>query len=184
MKRHLSILACMAISSVLLIGCSNASNSISKTVKETTPTENSAKEIVLSNSPDSTNWKPTNYKTVNNFNGVTMTLKKETLSGNGLTVIFQNKSDKLCTYGEHFWLEKKINGKWYQVPISIKDNYAFTDIGYDVASRHESEWKVNWNWLYGSLDTGEYRIIKDALDFRKTGDYSTYFLTTEFTINQ
>jgi hypothetical protein len=174
--------ACMAISSVLLIGCSNASNGISNAVKENTPADNPAKVTVLSNSLDSTNWKPTEFKTVNNFNGVTLTLKKETLSDKGLTVIFQNKSDKLCTYGEHFWLEKKINDKWYQVPVSIKDNYAFTDIGYSVASGQESEWKVNWNWLYGSLDAGEYRIIKNALDFRKTGDYSTYFLTAEFTI--
>jgi hypothetical protein len=172
----------MAISSVLLIGCSNANNSISKTVKENKLTDNPAKVTVLSNSPDSTNWKPTDFKTVNNFNGVVMTLKKETISGNGLTVIFQNKSDKLCTYGEHFWLEKKINGKWYQVPVKIKDNYAFTDIGYSVAPGHESEWKVDWSWLYGSLDTGEYRIIKNVLDFRKTADYSTYFLTAEFTI--
>lgn len=181
MKKFLSF-ACMIISSFVLIGCNNASNNISDTVKENIPTENYVKETVLSNSPNTTDWKPTDYKTVNNFDGVTMIVKKETLSSNGLTVIFQNKSDKLCTYGEKFWLEKKINGKWYQVPVSIKDNYGFHDIGYEVASGHESELEVDWNWLYGILDIGEYRIIKDALDFRKTGDYSTYFLTAEFRI--
>ena len=131
-------------------------------------------------SPDTTGWKPTD-KTVNNFDGVTMNVKKETISGNGLTIKIQNKSNKLCEYGEKFWLEKKINGKWYQVPV-IKDNYAFTDIGYDVVSGHESEWNVDWNWLLGSLDSGEYRIIKDVLDFRNTGDYSAYFLSAEFII--
>jgi len=45
------------------------------------------------------------------------------------------------------------------------------------------EWKVDWSWLYGSLDTGEYRIVKDILDFRKTGDYDKYYLAAVFLIS-
>ncbi len=130
-----------------------------------------------------TDWKPTIYETVNNLDGVTMIAKEGTVSSTGMTVIFENNSDKQCTYGEYFLLEKKIEGKWYQVPVVLDGNYGFIDIGYGLASSDVSEWDVDWSWLYGNLDNGEYRIVKDILDFRKAGDFDTYHLTVEFTVD-
>ncbi|MGO4890647.1 immunoglobulin-like domain-containing protein, partial [Anaerobacillus sp. MEB173] len=54
---------------------------------------------------------------------------------------------------------------------------------YDLSSSDVKKWTVDWDWLYGSLDTGEYRIVKDILDFRSTGDYDKRHLTAEFTID-
>ena len=66
-------------------------------------------------------------------------------------------------------LEKKIKGDWYQVPTII-DEYGFNDIGYDLTPSSEAqEFKIDWDWLYGKLDPGEYRLIKNILDFRGTG---------------
>ncbi len=112
-----------------------------------------------------------------------MIVKEGTVSSTGLTVIFENNSNKQCVYGEDFWLEKKIKGRWYQVPVALDGNYGFSSIGYDLASSDVKEWTADWDWLYGSLDTGEYRILKDILDFRKAGDYDKYHLTAEFTID-
>ncbi|NLC06646.1 MAG: copper amine oxidase N-terminal domain-containing protein [Syntrophomonadaceae bacterium] len=131
---------------------------------------------------ESTEWEPTIYTTVNNLDGVSMTVKEGTASSTGLTVEFKNNSSSQCIYGEHYWLEKKINGSWYQVPVIIDGNYGFNDIGYNLAAGAKGEWAVDWNWLYGSLDTGEYRLVKDILDFRGPGEYDTYYLTGEFTI--
>lgn len=111
-----------------------------------------------------------------------MFIKEGTVSPTGLTVLFENNSDKRWIYGEYFLLEKKMKGKWYQVPIALEENYGFRDIGYDLDSSDVREWTVDWDWLYGSLDTGEYRIVKDILDFRKAGDYDKHYLTAEFTI--
>ena len=111
-----------------------------------------------------------------------MTVKKGTASSTELTVAFENNSNSQCIYSEYFWLEKKINGRWYQVPVAIDGNYGFNDIGYDLASGDDGEWAVDWDWLYGSLDTGEYRIVKNILDFRGSGEYDTYYLTADFTI--
>ncbi|WP_246552286.1 M56 family metallopeptidase [Vallitalea pronyensis] len=130
-----------------------------------------------------TDWEPTTYETVNNFDGVTMTLKEGTASSISLTLVIENNSSSYCTYGEYFWLEKKINGSWYQVPVAIDGDYAFHDIGYDLASGDNRELKVDWGWLYGDLDNGEYRIVKDILDFRSTGDYDKYYLTAGFTVD-
>jgi hypothetical protein len=51
-----------------------------------------------------------------------------------------------------------------------------------LASGDASEKVVDWNWIYGSLDAGEYRLVKDISNFRGTGDYDTYYLAAEFTI--
>lgn len=135
------------------------------------------------NITDKTNdWKTTTNETVNNFFGVSMTIKEGTVSSIGLIVVFENISEKKCIYGEHFLLEKKISGRWYQVPVAIDGDYGFNDIGYVLDSGDNREWKVDWNWLYGSLDIGEYRIVKDILDFRDTGDYDKYYLAAEFTV--
>ncbi|MCK9857469.1 immunoglobulin-like domain-containing protein [Paenibacillus sp. ATY16] len=154
---------CIVFCLILIVGCSNANEG-------TTTGEN-------------TNWEPSKYETVNDLNGVTMIIKKGTVNSTGLTVVFENNSGKQCTYGEFFSLEKKIEGRWYHVPVTIDGNYAFNDIGYGFGSSNVSEWTVDWKWLYGKLVTGEYRIVKDILDFRKAGDYDKYYLAAEFTIN-
>ena len=161
-KKYLYLLVCMALILIILIGCG---------------TENTDQPAVT------TDWKPTTYETVNNFEGVTMTVKEGTASPAGLTIVFENNSESQCIYGEYFLLEKKISGNWFQVPVAIEGNYGFNDIGYDLASGEDSEWEAIWDWLYGSLGTGEYRIVKDVHDFRGTGEYDTYYLAAEFTID-
>lgn len=177
MRKHLCLFICMATCLTLLAGCKVNDNSISAV-----NAENAIIEKASSQSADATDWKPTTFETVNNFDGVTMTVKKRTASATKLTVVLENNSSSQCTYGEYFELEKKINEIWYQVPVTIEGNYGFNSIGYDLSSGDDREWAVDWNWLYGSLDAGEYRIVKDILDFRGTGDYDTYFLSAEFTI--
>jgi hypothetical protein len=127
-------------------------------------------------------WEPTIYETVNTLDGITMIVKEGTVSATGLIVTLENNSDKRCVYSEDFLLEKKIEGKWYQVPI-IPESYGFDEPGYELDSSNVSDWTVDWEWLYGSLDIGEYRIVKGILDVRKPGDYDEHHLTAEFTID-
>jgi hypothetical protein len=164
------------IISVILTGCRNYGSSVSAALKESAVTKTASTQPA-----DTTDWKPTTFETLNNFEGVTMSVKEGAVSPSKLTVVFENKSSSQCIYGEPYWLEKKIDGAWYQVPVAIK-SYGFTSIGYILAPGDKSEWTEDWNWLYGNLDAGEYRIVKDILDFRKTGDYDTYYLAAEFSI--
>ncbi|MGD6843071.1 immunoglobulin-like domain-containing protein [Bacillus infantis] len=109
-----------------------------------------------------------------------MTAKEGTVSRTGMTVILQNHSDKQCIYGEDYRLEKNIGGDWYQVPFAEDGDHAFTGIGYDLGPSDVKEWNVNLEQFYGDLDTGEYRIVKEVLDFRESGDFDVYNLTAEF----
>lgn len=176
MKRYPGLLICMLMGLVLMAGCGdNSSISSGGSEKNTGKT-------VSGSSAESSDWKPTLYETVNDLDGVVMTVKKETVSCTGLTVVFANSSKQQGIYGEYFCLEKKINGKWYQMPVII-DNYGFDDIGYELAAGDNREWTVEWDWLYGSLNAGEYRIVKDVLKLRSPGDHDTFYLAAEFAVS-
>jgi hypothetical protein len=125
---------------------------------------------------------PTDYDAVNNLESVAMAVREETVSPTGLTLTLVNNSDRQCIFGEHYVLEKQVNQSWHQVTVAVEGDYGFVDIGYDLSPGEENKWDVDWKWLYGSLEAGEYRIIKDILDFRATGDYDTYYLAAEFII--
>lgn len=135
-----------------------------------------------SHSDTSSDWELTPHDTVNQLENMNMTIKKGTVSKTGLTVVFQNHSDKDYLYGEFFSLEKKIDGEWYEVPVIFEGEYGFNTIGYDLAANSEQEWSIEWDWLYGPLDVGEYRIIKDILEVKEPGDYQEYILAAEFSI--
>ncbi|GAE37212.1 immunoglobulin-like domain-containing protein [Halalkalibacter akibai] len=160
MKRYGRLLFCMAMSLLVLAGCGSSSNNLKET-----------------------DWEPTIYESVNTLDGVSMTIKEGTVSSTELTLILENNSDKQCIYGESYLLEKNIEGNWYQVPVTLDGEYGFVDIGYELNSSDVKEWPVDWAWLYGSLNKGHYRIVKDILDFREAGDYDHHYLTAEFIID-
>lgn len=178
MKKYISLFLCTVISFTLLIGCGNQGDSNSNIGTESKTEETNPNKLT-----ETTDWKPTKYDTVNNFEGVTMTVKDGTASSTSSTVILKNKSSNEFIYGEYFSLEKKINGSWYEVPVVI-ENYGFNSIGYNLASGEDSEWTVDWKWLYGSLGAGEYRIVKDILKFRSPGKHDTYYFAAEFAISE
>ncbi|SHN84894.1 immunoglobulin-like domain-containing protein [Desulfitobacterium chlororespirans] len=177
MKKYSCLLLCtVAIGLTFLSGCASAGGSSAAGTNTIIKTDSGQ---VL----ETTDWEPTTYEIVNNFEGVTMGVKEGTVSLTGLTLNFSNSSDKQCIYGDYFLLEKKVKETWYQVPTII-DNYGFHSIGYDLAAGGNGERKVDWSWLYGKLEPGDYRIVKDILDFRGTGDYEKYYLAAEFSVDE
>ena len=113
---------------------------------------------------------------------VSMSVKSVTPSG--LTVYFRQydkRDTEELTYGEGYQLERFNGTDWEEVP-QIIDNGAFNDIGYILPSEGESEIEINWEWLYGMLSPGKYRITKTIVDVRKVGNNPLYFLKSEFLI--
>ena len=64
-------------------------------------------------------------------------------------------------YGEWYKIEKQKDGNWYDVKTVIKD-YGFNEIGYLPNESSEVEFNVDWEWLYGKLPTGKYRLLKQV----------------------
>lgn len=162
MKKYLYLIITMTISLLFLFGCNN---------------ENS-----LGKSNETSDWKETTYETYNNLDNVFMTAKEGTVAPNKLTLVIENNSNNNCIYGEFFLLEKKVNEIWYQVPVAISEDYGFDSIGYELNPGDRNEVKIDWEWLYGSIGSGEYRIVKDVLKAKPSGGYDTYYLAAEFII--
>lgn len=102
--------------------------------------------------------------------GVSMDLSDITPSG--ATVHFYRYNTENAgevSYGESFVLEKESEGKWESVP-SIIEEAAFTDIAYVIPENDTSELETNWEWLYGKLSPGTYRIRKTVLNSKDAGN--------------
>lgn len=117
---------------------------------------------------------------VNSLAGVSLEIKEDTLSNKGLTVSVSNKSEQRLMFGSYYCVEKEIDGRWHQIPyIEQEHDVAWNDIGYEVPKGSSYEFDINWEWLYGALKAGEYRIIKNAVDY----DNSTeYYFAVEFSL--
>ena len=85
------------------------------------------------------------------------------ISLTGATIIIKDTNDDNYTYGEWYVIQKEENGKWYNIPTKVKE-FGFNDIGYEVDENNEVKFVIDWEWLYGELQTGSYRIIKEAHD--------------------
>ena len=58
----------------------------------------------------------------------------------------------------------------------------WTDEAWIISKDSVTEWEVNWEWLYGALSEGKYRIGKEIMDFRGTGDYDKAIYFAEFKV--
>ncbi len=83
-----------------------------------------------------------------------------TQSGGELTGELQTGSDyKLIVLEE----------AWEDVPTIVED-YGWDMIAYGVSKNDETEFEYNWEWLYGKLPAGTYRMVKEFTEYRETGD--------------
>ena len=105
--------------------------------------------------------------------GVTMEIKEETLTKSGATILLQVKDGEEYSYGRWFRIDKKENGEWRGLE-PIDENYVFDAIGFILNPYSESEDKVDWSDLYGELEKGEYRLVKNI---------SGKYIGAEFTID-
>lgn len=73
-------------------------------------------------------------------------------------------------------------GPWYEIEVLEEDKWCkvptyaevcWEDVAWVIQPEDITQWKINWTWIYGSLPQGEYRISKEIMDFRQTGDFDT-----------
>ena len=72
---------------------------------------------------------------------------------------------------------------WMEVERVFQGDLAWTMEAWAIPQNKKSEWNVNWEFLYGELPPGKYRIAKEVMDFRKTGDFDTSIYFADFMID-
>lgn len=116
---------------------------------------------------------------INDLIGVTMEIKKNTLTNTGATVVITDLSERKNIYGNPYRIDKFENNKWKELELVTTDTVAWTTIGYYVDEFKKLEFDINWEWLYGKLKKGKYRIVKET---SIQGEGTKHYITAEFVI--
>ncbi len=114
------------------------------------------------------------FKTSDNI--ISLSIKENTLTNKGLTIIIENKSNDKYIYGNSYYLEYYENDKW-----NIMNQTSNTLEAYGLKPNQKIENTIDWSYSYGELPSGKYRIVKNFLkDNNKKFDI---FSSLEFEIN-
>lgn len=114
---------------------------------------------------------------------VNISIKEGTLTKTGATIIITDNNPNKIIYGTSFYIEKYENSDWHEV-MPINNNYGFNSMAYYVDENGKLELEQNWEYIYGKLNKGIYRIVKDVAfesDVPITPE-DIYYIWTEFEI--
>lgn len=92
--------------------------------------------------------------------GIIMTIKEETLTKTGVTILITNESDIKYYTGRGYGIDQFIDGKWYR--LDLKEEMIVTADALSIIKDDPLDFTINWERYYGSLESGKYRIIKSV----------------------
>ena len=110
--------------------------------------------------------------------GITLSIKEGTLTKRGATLILKNNTDKSINYGDPYAIQIKQDNNWHDINLEI----AFNAPLWTLESNKVTELELNWEYSYGELSKGEYRIIKGIDIETKDGTLDEYYVAVEFDI--
>ena len=83
-------------------------------------------------------------------------------------------------FSDAFVLEKKL-GDWYEeLPVVIDGDYGFNAPLYNIPIEDFVTHHYDWEWLYGSLEPGDYRLGVDVLATKDDGSHEKVRLYASF----
>ena len=89
---------------------------------------------------------------------VTIEVLKDTISNTYAEILITDNNETPCGWGEPFRIQELKDGKW--VESETIGEMIFKSIGYLLNEDNQLKQKVNWEYIYGELDAGTYRIVK------------------------
>lgn len=120
-----------------------------------------------------------NDENINLISGISLSIKENTLSRNGLTLIIEDQTNRGYLYNTQFQIDKKVDGKWKPLKYLKKENVWSTQ-NLVVDENNKLELFLNWQSIYGELENGEYRLIKFFTDSNRS---NIYYLSINFYLN-
>lgn len=113
-----------------------------------------------------------------------LTITGENVTASGMTLVVTQSGGSIAgelITGQPYFLDRLEDGEW--VPMEpILDAWAWTMEAWQIPVNDTVRWDVNWEWLYGELEPGQYRFGKNVSDVRAPGDYEEAVLYAEFEI--
>lgn len=112
------------------------------------------------------------------FQGVCMSVIENSITSEGCEVIIQNDTDVNVYYGTYFSIEGRQNGEWITCLFTNGVTPVWEDVEYLLQCGEKKEETIVWKYVYGSLGTGEYRVVKKIY----FDNYDDVYISAEFAI--
>lgn len=121
---------------------------------------------------------------------IALSLSLKNITPTGATLVFEQYDREApageLIYGEDFTIEVQKDDKWEAAPVVVDGEYGFNAVGILIACEEDSENgitedRIDWEWLYGKLTPGKYRLSKSVDDGYEGGN-NQYMLYAYFTI--
>ena len=116
-------------------------------------------------------------------------MKVSDVTSTGLTVEFIQQGpfkgyDRAeLQFGSHYTLQRQENGQWVDVEMLPQEHdIGWTMEAYIIKRDDTTRQHIDWEWLYGALPTGHYRIGKTVSLFRSAGNYDEQIFYAEFVV--
>ncbi len=113
-----------------------------------------------------------------------LTITGENVTPTSMTLIVTQsgiKPDGELITGQPFFLDRLEDGEW--VPMEpLLEAWSWTMEGWMIPVNDTVRWDVNWDWLYGTLEAGQYRFGKNISCVSEPGDYEEAVYYVEFEI--
>lgn len=115
-----------------------------------------------------------------------VTLEAQSVTPSGLSIVCRQSGGtdiaELLT-GSYYVIQRLENGEWTDVPyLPHEYEIAWTSEAWLIPEDAEKTWDVDWEWLYGTLTDGTYRIGKEIMNWKESGDSEQVLQYAEFTI--
>ena len=121
---------------------------------------------------------PSPYEIVECEDGFVISVDEASVSPTGLTVVITNDTDQDYSYGAWYRVEKKKHDNWVQVnPITYWGQNDWLD---GVGANSTKSIVYEWEWYYGELKPGEYRIVLEL----QPGESEYRYYAAEFVIER
>ena len=104
-----------------------------------------------------------------------LALTAENVTPTGLTIVCTQSGEDTVSElftGSYFAIHKLGKSGWESVEYAPQEyDVAWTAEAWMIPLGGTVSWEVNWQWLYGELPKGTYRIEKEITNFRGPGDF-------------
>lgn len=117
--------------------------------------------------------------------GLSLSVKNVTPTGATLVISQSNGTPSgELRYGLAYKIQYLNGETWEDLPYATEADVAWTEEAYIVEMDSDCEVELSWDWLYGNLTSGQYRIVKQFMDFRSSGDYDNENYYANFEIEK
>lgn len=110
--------------------------------------------------------------------GILISVTEYTTTGIKYTITNSNTTE--ISFGYNYILQKSENGDWVNVPYQNND-WAFPALAIGLPANNSYNASINWEYMYGALTNGTYRIVKSFYHNSNKYDIAFEFVIDETT---